>query len=124
MVYVVKLPCGGDNVSLSDREIEILLYVESHSGIYRSQLLAEFSGNNDYHIFAGLLEKRYIRLDGCFECAPFDNTTWDSKVVLAPQGAAVADEYRRNVRRQHLEVISIVVAVIGVIVALFELLGK
>ena len=107
-------------MSLSDREIEILLYVESHSGIYRSQLLAEFSGNNDYHVFAGLLEKRYIRLDGCFECAPFDNTTWDSKVVLAPQGAAVADEYRRNCRRKNFDIIVGIASIIGVLFALLQ----
>ena len=98
----------------------MLLFLVKHDGIYRSEFLTRFGGNDNYQVFTELLQDGYLRLEGCIESFPYDGLTWDSKVRITPQGRAAANEYRGNRRRKNFDVIVGIVSIIGVLFAVLQ----
>lgn len=64
----------------------MLLFLVKHDGIYRSEFLTRFGGNDNYQVFTELLQDGYLRLEGCIESFPYDGLTWDSVEFSQPMG--------------------------------------
>ena len=109
---------------MSDNQIEILLFLDKHSGVFCGELLAIFSGEDYHQAIEVLMAEGYISRSGCFECAPYDGTAWDAEAVLSPSGRAWVDEYRRNRDHRHFEIFCGVVGAVGGLIAIYKFFVK